>query len=150
MDTDVDFVKRGRLPMKKFESVKIIKRPPQDVFDYIAAPANFAKWQSNTEYAEWASPGLPGIGANFKVVTKFLGGNTESLLEVTYWDPPNRYGFKSIKIPFPIASIEGITTLAPKENGTQLTLEGRVALVGLFKWAEGFFGEQTKKQDDRI
>ena len=133
--------------MAKFEITEFINHPSQDVFDYYTDPANMPKWQSNMEYAEWTSAGMPGIGSTFKVVTKILGGNTEAVMQVTIWDPPNRYGFKSIDIPFPIESIQGVTTFTPKENGTQLTLEGQVAAAGLFKVVESLLSRQAKKQD---
>jgi hypothetical protein len=106
-----------------------------------------AKWQANTVSADWTSAGMPGIGSTFKVVSKIPWGTIEAMLEVTIWEPPNRYGFKSIAIPFPLESIAGVTTLAPKENGTQLTLQGQVATVSIFKLVEGLLSKQTKKQD---
>jgi uncharacterized protein YndB with AHSA1/START domain len=141
------FLERRELPMAKIEVTEFIKRPPQDVFEYLTDPATFPKWQSNAEYAEWTSAGMPGVGSTYKVVSKFLGSKTEAVLEVTIWDPPNRFGFKSIDIPFPIKSLAAVTTFAPKENGTQLTLEGQVATLGIFKLLESFLAKQAKKQD---
>lgn len=133
--------------MTDFETTEFIKCPPQTVFDYLTNPANMAKWQANTVSAEWTSTGTPGIGSTFKVVSKAAGGTIEAVMEVTIWEPPIRHGFKSTTMPFPLKGIAGATTLVPKENGTQVTLQGQVTTVGIFKLVEGLLSKQVKKQD---
>jgi hypothetical protein len=139
--------KKGVLPMANFETTEFIQCPPQTVFEYLTNPANMAKWQANTVSAEWTSAGTPGIGSTFKVVSKAPGGTIEAVLEITIWEPSICQGFKSTTMPFPFKGIAGVTTLTPKENGTQLTLQGQVTTVGIFKLVEGLISKQVGKQD---
>jgi hypothetical protein len=133
--------------MITFETTEFINRAPQDVFAFLADPANYEKYQANTISAEWTTTGTPGVGSTFKVLSKTPGGTTEIMMEVTVWEPPNRHGVQSIKIPFPFKRANGVTILVPKENGTQLTFQGEYVAIGIFRLAEGFLGKQIKKQD---
>ena len=133
--------------MYKFTKSIFINRSQQDVFDFLSNPANLTKWASVVEFAEWTSTDIPGIGSTYKQVVKFLGRNSETIFEITSWDPPNRYSYKSINIPPPAESIESVITLASKENGTQLTFDAQIGAVGVFKFAEGMLGKMAEKGD---
>lgn len=134
--------------MQKFTVSVFINRPQQDVFDFLSEPANLSKWNSNFASAEWTSSDAPGLGSTYKVLAKMSGGKNEGLFEITQWDPPQRYSYKSIsRLPFPIESIESAVTFAPKENGTQITFESQFGLVGILKFAEGMFSKLAKKGD---
>jgi hypothetical protein len=134
--------------MGKFTLSVFINRPLQDVFDFLSEPANLSKWNSNFVSAEWTSSDPPGLGSTYKVLAKISGGKNEGLFEITQWDPPQRYGYKSIsRLPFPIESIESAVTLAPKENGTQITFESQFGLVGILKFAERMFSKLATKGD---
>ena len=133
--------------MITFETTEFINRPPQDIFAFLADPDNYSKYQANTISAGWTSPGPPDVGSTFKVLSKTPGGTTEVIMEVTIWEHPKRHGVQSIKIPFPFKSAVGVTTLVPKEDGTQLTFQGEYLTSGIFRLAESFLGKQIRKQD---
>jgi uncharacterized protein YndB with AHSA1/START domain len=134
--------------MQNFTVSVFINRPQQDVFDFLSDPANLSKWNSNFASAEWTSSNAPGLGSTYKVLAKMSGGKDQGLFEITQWDPPQSYSYKSIsRLPFPIESIESAVTLAPKEKGTQITLESQFGLVGILKFAEGMFSKLATKGD---
>jgi hypothetical protein len=134
--------------MQKFTVSVFINRPQKDVFDFLSDPANLSKWNSNFASAEWTSSNAPGLGSTYKVLAKMSGGKDQGLFEITQWDPPQSYSYKSIsRLPFPIESIESAVTLAPKEKGTQITLESQFGLVGILKFAEGMFSKLATKGD---
>jgi uncharacterized protein YndB with AHSA1/START domain len=134
--------------MGKFTVSVFINRSQQDVFDFLSDPANLSKWNSNFAAAEWTSSNAPGLGSTYKVLAKMSGGKNEGLFEITQWDPPQRYSYKSISgLPFPIESIESAVTLAPKENGTQITFESQFGLAGILRFAEGMFSKLATKGD---
>lgn len=130
--------------MYKFTKSVFINRPRQDVFEFLSNPAHMPKWQPALISAEWTSPGTPAIGSTYRTLAKGFGGTAEYLLEITHWDPPNRYSYKSVKIPFP-GSIESSYTFASKENGTQVTWEVQITAAGLLKIAESMLGKQAEK-----
>ena len=130
--------------MGKFTLNVFINRSQQDVFDFLSNPANLSIWNSNFSSAEWTSSDTPGVGSTYKV----LAGKNEGLFEITQWAPPHRYCYKSIsKLPFPIESIESAVTLAPEENGTQLTFESQFGIAGILRFADGMFGKLARKGD---
>jgi uncharacterized protein YndB with AHSA1/START domain len=134
--------------MGKFTLNVFVNRSQQDVFDFLSDPANLSKWNSNFAAAEWTSSDPPGLGSTYKVLAKMPGGKNEGLFEITQWEPPHRYGYKSISgLPFPIESIESTVMLASKENGTQITFESQFGLAGILKFAEGMFRKLAEKGD---
>jgi carbon monoxide dehydrogenase subunit G len=131
--------------MFTFEKSIFINRPPQEVFDYITNPDNDSNWRSTAVSAEWTSDGPVGVGSTQRTVGKFLGRKIDSTNEVTVWDPPNQFAFKSVggSIPLEISQ-----KLVAKDNGTQLTIDAQAELGGFFKLAEGLVGKQAEKQMD--
>lgn len=128
--------------MYKFESSIYINRPPQEVFDYYADPANQPKWQTGVESAEWSSQAPHGAGSTIRTVTNFLGRKIEADLEITSWDPPRQVGFKALGGPIPF---ENTTILEAQGDGTLLTQRAQGEFDGLFKLAEGLVGKQAEK-----
>jgi carbon monoxide dehydrogenase subunit G len=135
--------------MGKFTLSVFINRSQQDVFDFLSNPANLSKWNSNIESAEWASNGVPGVGSTIRELGRMLGSKKEGLFEITQWDPPNRYGYRTSMRIFPIEGFESVITLVPKDNGTQLTFESQFRIAGVLKFAEGFFARMGEKGDGK-
>ncbi len=131
--------------MLEIEKSIQIERPLQEVFDFISDPANDAKWQASTEFAEWTSEGPPGVGSTIRQGGKFLGREMTGTGEVTAWDPPNHIGVRSLTGPVPF---ESTTTLESRENGTLLTVKTRAEPGGFFKLAGGLLRRQLLKQLD--
>ena len=131
--------------MFTFEKSIFINRPPQEVFDYITNPDNDSNWRTTAVSAEWTSADPVGVGSTQRTVGKFLGRKIDSTNEVTVWDPPNQFAFKSVDGSIPLAISQ---KLAAKDDGTQLTINLEAELAGFFKMAEGLVGKQAEKQVD--
>jgi carbon monoxide dehydrogenase subunit G len=95
--------------------------------------------------SEWTSEGPVGVGSTQHSVDKFLGRNIESDSEITVWDPPNEYGWKSVGGPIPY---ELSMKFTPDGGGTQISFGGQAELGGFLKLAEGMAGKQMEKQMD--
>ena len=128
--------------MFTYEKSLFINRPQQEVFDFVSNPANNTQWQSTTEAAEWTSEGPPGVGSTERSVVRFLGRKIDTTNEITIWDPPRQYGFKSVSGPFPL---EVTMKFESQEIGTQLTVNLQAEFGGFFKIAEGLVGKQAVK-----
>jgi hypothetical protein len=124
-----------------------IHRARQDVFDFLSDPANLSKWNSVMESAAWTSSDPAGVGSTYNVLAKMPGGMKKGLFEITQWDPPQRYGYRSREIAFPFKSIESTISLAPQDGGTELTFEAQFALAGLLSLVEGMFVKMAEKGD---
>ncbi len=133
--------------MGEFTISVFINRSPEDVFDFLSNPANLSKWSSAFESAEWATSGAPSAGSTYRVSAKMLGSKKEGLFEIVRWDRPNLYSYKMNKRAFPIERLELTITLEPMNNGTQVTFESQFEIVGVLKFAEGFFAKMGEKQD---
>jgi carbon monoxide dehydrogenase subunit G len=131
--------------MIKFEKRYYIDRPKQEVFDFVTDPANDTKWRDSASSAEWISEGPVGVGSTQRSVDKFLGRKIELTTEVTAWDPPNKYGLKTLSGPVPT---ESTITFESEGSGTQLMINGQVEFGGFFKMTEGLIGKQVEKQLD--
>lgn len=129
--------------MFTFEKEIFINRSRQEIFDFITDPTNDAKWRGSAVSAEWTSEGPVGVGSTQHSVDKFLGRKIESTSEVTVWDPPNQYSWKSVDSPIPF---DLTIKFSPKDGGTLLTFGGQAELGGFFKLAEGLAGNQMAKQ----
>ena len=129
--------------MFEFEKTIFINRSPEEVFEFLTNPANDPKWRNSSISGEWTSDGPIGVGSTTHAVDKLLGREIESTSEVTVWDPPKKFGSKSVGGPVPA---EFIQKFESKEDGTQLTLSGHAEVGGFFKLAEGLVGKQLEKQ----
>lgn len=127
------------------EKTIFINRPQQEVFDYASDPANAHKWQSNIISMERTSAEPHGVGSTERWVSRFLGRDIETTVQVTLWDPPNKTKAKSVSGPIPV---EAETKFEPEGNGTKLTMTGQVEASGFFKLAEGLVKKQLEKQFD--
>jgi hypothetical protein len=127
-----------------FENSILISRPPQEIFDYAADPANAHKWQSNMISLEWTSTSVPGVGSTQRGVARFLGRDMVSNVEITVWDPPYQYGYKLVDGPFKLA---GSMMFEAKESGTKVTAYGQADARSFFRLAEGLLKKQTEKQN---
>lgn len=131
--------------MIEYEKSISINRPPQDVWNVLTDPASHSKYSSIAEYAEWISEDPPGVGSTYRGAGRALGRKIESINEITVWDPPNQYGYKSISGSMPF---ETMYTFEARENGTHLSVHAQLEIGGFFKMAEGLAGRLAKKQID--
>jgi len=129
--------------MATFTVTTFINRPPQEVFDFMTNPANFAQWQTGTKSAKWASEGPVGVGSIFNSVGELMGREMKMNAEITQWDSPNVWGIKGGSGPM---KFEGVSKFESKDGGTLViqNFEGEVG--GLFNIAEGLAIKQLQKQ----
>jgi uncharacterized membrane protein len=129
--------------MITLETTILIKRPQQEIFDYVADPANAHKWQSQFLSIEWTSEGPHGVGSTQRSLTRFLGRDIEATSQFTVWDPPNQQRFKVVDGPL---KLEGGMKFEPQGHSTKVTMEGQMDANGFFKLAERLLKKQIERQ----
>jgi uncharacterized protein YndB with AHSA1/START domain len=129
--------------MKKSEFSIFINRPPEEVFDFYANPANNNQWQGTTQSAAWTSEGSPGVGSTYKMLVDNFGRQLESLVEVTDWEPPKRLSTRSANGP---VLVEGETVIKTQGEGSLVTYTSKISASGLMKLLEGLLSKPFKKQ----
>jgi uncharacterized protein YndB with AHSA1/START domain len=136
-------IAKGETTIITFEKRIYIDCPPQEVFDYMSDPANDAQWRAGSRSAKWASEGPVGVGSRMRSEDRAMGRKIETFSEITSWDPPHGFGFKSLSKSFPA---EFSFKLEPDGGGTQLTAHGKIEFSGVFKLLEMFSGKGIVKQ----
>lgn len=131
--------------MFTIEESIFIKRPKQEVFEFVSDISNTPRWQSNVVSSEWTSEGPAGIGSTFRTARRFLGRDIEATVEYTAWDPPHQYTFRAADGPIPV---EGTAKFEAKDGGALYTVSTKVEAGGFFRLAEGLVKKQLHKQTE--
>ncbi len=114
----------------RFEAQIDIDRPPEDVFAVLTDVGRLSEWQKSVVSAELE--GQPGVGARLRETRRLLGREINIVSEVTAYDPPNCFAFRSIEGPIPIAVTH---TLEPSGGGTRVEVVGEASPKGVMRFA---------------
>lgn len=129
--------------MASFEFSVTINCPAAEVFNALTDFESYKKWMGGVIESRLLTAGPMSVGSRYRFVSEFLGQKIDSEGEVTEFDPPNRYAWKSTKGSFPM---QETTTLESNGNSTTVKIATSAELGGFFKLAEGMVIGQSKKQ----
>ena len=129
--------------MAKIEHSLVIKRPVEEVFDFVTDPKNAPLWQAWCEEAHYTSDGPLGVGTPYVYVARFLGRRIESTGEVTAFEPNRTYAWKVTSGPIPM---EAETVFAPVDGGTAFTFKAQGEPGGFFKLAKPIVVRAARRQ----
>jgi uncharacterized protein YndB with AHSA1/START domain len=112
--------------MPHAERTIVIDRPAEDVFAFLADPANDRSWRPHVK--EISAAGGPGPGARIHQVVEGPGGRgIPADIEVTAYERPTHYAFQVVAGP---ARPRGEFRLTPSGSGTAVTLSLAADLGG--------------------
>lgn len=107
----------------------VIDRPPQDVFDFFTNPTNESRWR--THLKEVSTSGPVGVGSRVHQVVKGPGGRgIPADIEVTAYQPPERYAFRVVAGP---VRPTGEYRFVGEGNSTTVTFSLDAQMSGLKK-----------------
>jgi carbon monoxide dehydrogenase subunit G len=129
----------------KLEKSIHINCTPEKAFAFATDFSNASKWMVGFIESKMLTEGATRVGTQYMFVSKMLGQKMEMKSEVTVWEPPARYEYKTVDAPI---SMHGGFTFTPKDGGTLVTMSGEGEFSGLFKLAEGMMKSQMDKQTD--
>lgn len=129
----------------KLEKSIHINCTPEKAFAFATDFSNASKWMVGFIESKMLTEGATRVGTQYMFVSKMLGQKMEMKSEVTVWEPPARYEYKTVDAPI---SMHGGFTFTPKDGGTLVTMSGEGEFGGLFKLAEGMMKSQMDKQTD--
>lgn len=129
----------------KLEKSIHINCTPEKAFAFATDFSNASKWMVGFIESKMLTEGATRVGTQYMFVSKMLGQKMEMKSEVTVWEPPSRYEYKTVDAPI---SMHGGFTFTPKDGGTLVTMSGEGEFGGLFKLAEGMMKSQMDKQMD--
>src|SRR5687767_12435563 len=86
--------------MARAEHTVLVRRPPDEVFEFLTDLSSVPEWQSGAVEVRQADEAL-GVGATYVQVLQFLGKRLEATIEVTEFDPGRRFSLKTRSGPMP-------------------------------------------------
>ena len=131
--------------MAQIKTTITINRPIEEVFAFVADVRNDIKWRSDVVESKVTSGSL-GVGATFEFASEFLGRKIETTGELTAYDPPIRYAWKSIKSPIPVIAM---TTFESVNGGTLIVDTADFEPGCFFKIAEPLLIKQAQSAAEK-
>lgn len=112
-------------------TVETVPVPPEQVFDFVADPANQEKWNSELSNPVLLTEGPPRVGSRMSGDYSRIG-RIET--EITVYERPSRLVLSS-------SGAQADMTLdfrfTPEGTGTRMTVTGAVSLKGALRFMEG-------------
>lgn len=99
-----------------------VRRSPQDVFAFMADPANLAKWQTAKTYVTPLDEGPPRQGYRVKEGTKVGPRSWDQVVEFVEFVPGRAFGVKVVEGP----ASDGRWTFEPEGDGSRVDFEANV------------------------
>ena len=103
--------------MEAFENTVTIRRPPEDVFAFLADLESVPRWNHAIESTTKISPGPVGVGSTYRQI-RSEPKRSEEGFEVTVFEPTHRLAIDGRIGPFHARVAYG---LEPIEGATRLT-----------------------------
>lgn len=100
------------------EVTTYVDRPVDDVFEFVSDPANMSRWVEYVAEAGYPDGAGPGVGATYDVKYTYGRRVSDLTMEITEFEPPTRFGYMTVKGPYPIRATY---TLTPEGRGTRFT-----------------------------
>ena len=129
----------------KLEKSIHINCAPEKAFAFATDFSNASKWMVGFIESKMLTEGATRVGTQYMFVSKMLGQKMEMKSEVTAWEPPSRYEYKTVDAP---AAMRGGFTFTAQDSGTLVSVWGEGEFSGVFKLAEGLMKGQMDKQMD--
>ncbi|MDL1912483.1 hypothetical protein FBQ81_17610 [Chloroflexi bacterium CFX6] len=113
-----------RRNLMKVEKSIHINCPPEKAFAFATDFANASKWMVGFIESKTLTDGETRVGTQYMFVSKLFGQRMEMKSEVTAWEPPARYEYKTVDAP---ASMRGGFAFTAQDGGTLVNVWGGTA-----------------------
>ena len=114
--------------MPRAELSMFIDRPPDEVFDFVADPANNPKWRSYVVSSGWFDDGPMRVGRRGYQTSRILGRKMSVEAEIVEWDPPRHVTWETVR---GSATVRSWVTVSPDGDGSMVSGGAEGALNGL-------------------
>lgn len=121
--------------MATVERTLTVPRPIDEVFEYVAAFENIARWDPGTVQSEKLSAGPPRVGSTYQLVVKFGKATVPMRYQTTALDRP-----LSVTLAGEgerVTSVDSIK-FAEADGGTRITYRADIRLKGPARFLEVF------------
>jgi uncharacterized protein YndB with AHSA1/START domain len=115
--------------MRRVEASGEIGATPDEVFDFLADPANLPRWQTGIVSAERTSPDPVGIGSTARVVRELAGQHIAVDLAITGYEAGRRLVLESAVSGI---AVEATLDLTPRAGATDLRFQMTIRAQNVF------------------
>ncbi|HKU10778.1 MAG TPA: SRPBCC family protein [Sinomonas sp.] len=133
--------------MTRINGSILIRRPVEEVFDFVADERNEPSYNPQMRSVEKTTPGPIGVGTLWHVVTTSGKRATPFELEVTGYTWPSRLGSMAR---MSTADISGALTFATDPDGTVMSWSWDLRPKGMLKLVSPLFAAVGRRQEQRI
>jgi uncharacterized protein YndB with AHSA1/START domain len=109
----------------RVENTRMIARPIEEVFAFLAEPENNELWMSVVIGTKRTATGPVSIGETYQHSVKFLGRTFDVTFEVIELEPPRRFCVRNVSGPIEFHGCYILEAIASQTRFTH-TLEGEV------------------------
>jgi uncharacterized protein YndB with AHSA1/START domain len=133
--------------MAHIEGDIVIKRPVDEVFDFVADERNEPRYNPRMLRAEKVSDGPIGVGTQFRAETATRRGSAEMAIEITRYERPSRLESSTRLSNMDIA---GALTFDPVPGGTRMQWVWDVRPRGVLKLMGPIISRMGERQERTI
>ena len=132
--------------MARYRASVDTQREGEDVFAYLSDFSSAAEWDPGVVEAQRLDAGPIGVGAEFRLVAKFLGRTTPLTYRIVEYNPPHAVTFLGENAT--VISRDRIT-FEPTGVGTRITYDADLRLKGPLRIADGLLALAFSRVGDR-
>lgn len=129
----------------RVETTITIRRPVDEVMDFLTRIENLPTWAENVVTAEQTSCGPVGQGTTCRIVSEVMQRRMSHDFAVTEFDPGERYAAHSTNGPFPMSVSYNVKSC---EEGSRLHSVSEIKLTGLMALAESAMRPKAQERFD--
>ena len=133
--------------MARIEGDIVIKRPVDEVFDFVADERNEPRYNPRMLRAEKVSDGPIGAGTKFRAETATTRGSAEMTIEITRYERPSRLE-SSTRLSN--MDIKGALTFDPVPEGTRMRWVWDVRAHGVLTLMGPLISRMGERQERTI
>jgi uncharacterized protein YndB with AHSA1/START domain len=125
----------------------VIRRPRQEVAEYVSDPSNAPEWYVNIDSVEWKTPPPLAAGSRNAFVAQFLGRRLAYTYEVADYVPGERLVMRTEQGPFPMET--SYAWESTSEGDTRMTLRNRGTPAGFSSLAAPFMSASMRRANKK-
>ena len=133
--------------MVRIEGEILIRRPVDEVFDFVADERNEPRFNPSLRAVEQISPGPIGAGTRFRAETSSMGRTVDLEIEFTEYERPKRLASTTR---MSAMDVRGTLTFDPVPEGTLMRWFWELEPHGVFKLATPLLPRMGRRQEQAI
>lgn len=133
--------------MVRIEGATLIRRPVEDVFDFVADERNEPRYNPSMVRAEKLTDGPIGPGTHWAATVLARGKPLDMDIEVTQYERPHRLASATTMA---TADVEGVLTFEPDVTGTRMSWSWQLRPKGVYKLMGPLIARTGRRQETEI